>query len=72
MDLSSVNARDMYDNAYDLVDKMWYEGADIGVNWDEDWKLVNMLIGGNDLCRFCDDEVRPYLISKHYYLRRHI
>jgi len=48
-------ATDMPDNAYDLVYQMWYYGEDLGVDWYEDWKLVSFLIGGNDLCRFCND-----------------
>ena len=27
------------------------------VNMQNDWKMVTLLIGGNDLCRVCDYEV---------------
>ena len=27
------------------------------VNVDEDWKLITLWIGGNDLCRYCNDKV---------------
>jgi hypothetical protein len=33
------------------------------VNYEEDWKLVTLWIGGNDLCAVCKGEVRSYLIS---------
>ncbi|KAL4237742.1 hypothetical protein ACF0H5_002454 [Mactra antiquata] len=26
------------------------------INFDEDWKVITLFIGGNDLCSFCDDE----------------
>ena len=37
-----------------------------GVNWDDDWKLITILIGANDLCQYCDDEVGIYDISAVY------
>ena len=27
------------------------------VDFENDWKLVTLFIGGNDLCAFCKDEV---------------
>nr|XP_033499330.1 phospholipase B1, membrane-associated-like [Epinephelus lanceolatus] len=29
-----------------------------GLNYDEDWKVVTMLIGMNDICDYCKDKVR--------------
>jgi phospholipase B1 len=26
-----------------------------GVNMDNDWKLLSIFVGGNDLCDFCGD-----------------
>ncbi|XP_030410144.1 phospholipase B1, membrane-associated [Gopherus evgoodei] len=37
-----------------LVDLM---KNDTRINFQEDWKLITLFIGGNDLCRFCDDPV---------------
>ena len=48
---------DMPDQAYDLVYQIYEYGPSIGVDWYEDWKLISFLIGGNDLCRFCNDPV---------------
>ena len=31
---------------------------DQDVNVDEDWKLITLWIGGNDLCAVCKGEVR--------------
>ncbi|XP_019513787.1 PREDICTED: phospholipase B1, membrane-associated [Hipposideros armiger] len=30
---------------------------DTKINFQEDWKLITMFIGGNDLCDFCNDQV---------------
>ncbi|CAH1796942.1 unnamed protein product, partial [Owenia fusiformis] len=43
----------MLDQATDLVNQM-IDSADIDI--DNDWKVVNILIGGNDLCRSCNDQ----------------
>ena len=37
-----------------LVDRMKKEP---GVDFENDWKVVTMFIGGNDLCSFCEDRV---------------
>ena len=44
----------MYDQAVKLVAKI---KADKNLNADQDWKLVTFFIGGNDLCKFCKDQV---------------
>ncbi|KAM8809835.1 phospholipase B1, membrane-associated [Eudromia elegans] len=38
-----------------LVDRM---KNDTSINFQTDWKLVTLFIGGNDLCKFCNDPVR--------------
>jgi len=43
------------EQARDLVERM--KTFD-GVNFEEDWKLITLFIGGNDLCSFCDDKER--------------
>jgi hypothetical protein len=27
--------------------------ADKNINYDEDWKVITLFVGGNDLCDFC-------------------
>lgn len=29
------------------------------INFQEDWKVITLFIGGNDLCDFCNDPVGP-------------
>ena len=31
------------------------------VDVDNDWKLITLWIGGNDLCRYCNDKVAIYI-----------
>ncbi|CAH1792265.1 unnamed protein product [Owenia fusiformis] len=45
-------AHDMPGQARDLVDKLRREQ---GVDYDNDWKMITLFIGGNDLCAVCDD-----------------
>lgn len=42
---------DMFSEAEMLVERM---KADEKVNYEEDWKLVTMFVGGNDLCGSCE------------------
>ncbi|XP_015685338.1 phospholipase B1, membrane-associated-like, partial [Protobothrops mucrosquamatus] len=35
------------------------------INFQEDWKLITIFIGGNDLCDYCNDSVRS---SPEYYI----
>ncbi|XP_070578253.1 phospholipase B1, membrane-associated-like [Ptychodera flava] len=46
-------SQDMPDQARKLVDKM---REDPNVDFDNDWKVVTLFIGGNDLCRWCNNE----------------
>ena len=46
--------RNILSQAEYLVDKM---KKDKTVDFENDWKLVTLFIGGNDLCAFCKDEV---------------
>lgn len=45
-------SEDMYDQALSLVSKL---KEDETINVGEDWKLVTLFIGGNDLCSACDN-----------------
>ena len=42
----------MPDQATNVVNKMI---ADPNVDFENDWKVVSMFIGGNDLCDWCKD-----------------
>ncbi|CAH1264274.1 PLB1 [Branchiostoma lanceolatum] len=44
---------DMAKQAKDLVQRMKDSKE---INFEKDWKVVTMLIGGNDLCDFCNDK----------------
>ena len=44
----------MYNQATRLFDRM---RTDNKVDMDNDWKLITFFIGGNDLCKACNDEV---------------
>ncbi|XP_059208658.1 phospholipase B1, membrane-associated [Centropristis striata] len=47
-----------------LIDKI---KNDAGVNFENDWKLVTLFIGGNDLCQYCNDRatLSPQNYSQH-------
>nr|XP_014425321.2 phospholipase B1, membrane-associated [Pelodiscus sinensis] len=47
-------SEDVPSQARRLVDRM---KNDTGINFQEDWKLITLFIGGNDLCKFCNDPV---------------
>jgi phospholipase B1 len=44
----------MYAQAVELVRRI---KADKNLNFENDWKVVTFFVGGNDLCKFCKDEV---------------
>jgi phospholipase B1, membrane-associated len=48
-------SHDMLAQAQLLVNRI---KADTRVNFNEDWKLINFFVGGNDLCKFCKDEAK--------------
>ncbi|KAM3856764.1 phospholipase B1, membrane-associated [Vipera latastei] len=39
---------------------------DSKINFQEDWKLITLFIGGNDLCDYCNDPIRS---SPEYYIK---
>ena len=51
--------RSMAGQADDIISKMqdanWTAGD---VDYENDWKMITLFIGGNDLCRVCEDWVR--------------
>jgi phospholipase B1 len=61
--VSGNEAHNMPAQAKDLIQRI---KNDKKVNFEKDWKLVTMFIGGNDLCRFCKD---PALRSPENYVK---
>ena len=52
--LSVIFYRDMYGQAEMLVKRMKGES---NIDYENDWKVITIFIGGNDLCAFCKDKV---------------
>ncbi|XP_061480933.1 phospholipase B1, membrane-associated isoform X2 [Rhineura floridana] len=50
--VAGARAQDIPSQAKRLIDLM---KTDSKINFQEDWKLVTLFIGGNDLCGQCDD-----------------
>lgn len=46
--------------AQNLVNKL---RADSSINMEQDWKMITLFIGGNNLCAFCNDLV-SFLLGK--------
>uniref|UniRef100_A0A452FKG3 Phospholipase B1 n=1 Tax=Capra hircus TaxID=9925 RepID=A0A452FKG3_CAPHI len=53
--VAGARAEDLPVQARRLVDLM---KNDKNINFQEDWKIITLFIGGNDLCDVCDDPVR--------------
>ncbi|KFQ86329.1 Phospholipase B1, membrane-associated, partial [Phoenicopterus ruber ruber] len=54
-------ARNMTAQAHKLVELMRSSSE---INFKEDWKLITVLIGGNDLCQYCSDK-ETYSVQKY-------
>ncbi|XP_040352326.1 phospholipase B1, membrane-associated isoform X5 [Herpailurus yagouaroundi] len=52
--VAGARAEDLPVQARRLVDLM---KNDTKINFQEDWKIITLFIGGNDLCEFCSDLV---------------
>ena len=50
----------LLEQAESLVTKM---KADTRFDFDQSWKMVTIMIGHNDLCRFCLNEVSGVIIK---------
>ncbi|XP_045185394.2 phospholipase B1, membrane-associated-like [Mercenaria mercenaria] len=50
-------SENMPDQAKTLVDRM---KADKNINFEEDWKVITLFVGGNDLCDYCGKEKEKY------------
>lgn len=44
----------MPSQAMKLVERM---KKDSNIDFNNDWKVITIFVGGNDLCEFCDDRV---------------
>ena len=59
---------DMVSQAEALVTKLQDQDSTEGdISFENDWKVITMFIGGNDLCRICEDFVS--ISSGHYEMR---
>ncbi|NXU51774.1 PLB1 Phospholipase, partial [Turnix velox] len=58
---NGATARNMPDQARELVKLMRSSSK---INFKEDWKLITVLIGGNDLCQYCLDK-EAYSVQKY-------
>ena len=54
MGVAGADIMDLKGQATALVKLM---AARPEVNWKEDWKLINVFYGGNDLCSYCWNDV---------------
>ncbi|XP_013011149.2 phospholipase B1, membrane-associated isoform X1 [Cavia porcellus] len=52
--VAGARAGDLIPQARTLVDLMKNHTS---INFEEDWKIITVFIGGNDLCDFCSDPV---------------
>jgi len=53
--VSGDKSRDIIEQADVLIHKL---KTDPNVNFEEDWKVVTVFIGGNDLCAWCHDKTQ--------------
>ena len=49
-----IDFRDMPGQAELLVKRM---KSNPNTDFDNDWKIITLFVGGNDLCDFCEDKV---------------
>ncbi|XP_053162282.1 phospholipase B1, membrane-associated isoform X2 [Hemicordylus capensis] len=59
--VGGATAQNLSAQARELVDLM---KSSSDINYEEDWKLVTILIGGNDLCQYCLDK-ETYSVEKY-------
>lgn len=57
-----AKSEDMLKQTYDLIDRM---KSDPNVNFQNDWKVITLFIGGNDLCAYCKN---PRYYSAEMYI----
>ncbi|XP_063775485.1 phospholipase B1, membrane-associated-like [Pseudophryne corroboree] len=59
--VSGAKAENMLSQAQTLLQKMKESSV---INFNEDWKLITIFIGGNDLCQYCQNRDR-YSLKNH-------
>ncbi|XP_075056516.1 phospholipase B1, membrane-associated [Mixophyes fleayi] len=59
--VSGAKAENMTSQAETLVQKMKQSSV---INFNEDWKVITLFIGGNDLCQYCQNRDR-YSLKNH-------
>ncbi|MEE6473610.1 hypothetical protein FKM82_010106 [Ascaphus truei] len=59
--VGGAKAENMVSQARTLVNKMKESQA---INFKEDWKIITIFIGGNDLCQYCQNRDR-YSLKNH-------
>ncbi|XP_026161753.1 phospholipase B1, membrane-associated-like isoform X2 [Mastacembelus armatus] len=52
--VAGAKSGDMAQQVHTLVDKM---KSDPRIDFNNDWKVITMFIGGNDICDFCTDSI---------------
>lgn len=60
---SGAWVQNLPDQATWLIKQM---GANPKINWLNDWKLITVLIGANNLCASCIDSINPYDTAKEF------
>jgi len=50
---TGAESRDLSEQADILISRLQ---SDPNVNFEEDWKVITVFIGGNDLCHYCEDK----------------
>uniref|UniRef100_A0A8C0UUQ3 Phospholipase B1, membrane-associated n=1 Tax=Cyanistes caeruleus TaxID=156563 RepID=A0A8C0UUQ3_CYACU len=53
--VTGARAKDVPEQVRKLVDRMKNDNR---IDFQNDWKLITLFIGGNDLCKFCDNPVQ--------------
>ncbi|KAG5265671.1 hypothetical protein AALO_G00245020 [Alosa alosa] len=64
--VSGAKAAGIPGQVQDLI-TLWKN--DKNVSWENDWKLVTLFIGGNDLCQYCNDRASLSTLNYRNYLR---
>ncbi|KAL2099031.1 hypothetical protein ACEWY4_005511 [Coilia grayii] len=66
MAISGAKAGGIPRQVRDLIQAWKNDGR---VDWENDWKLVTLFIGGNDLCQYCHDRVSLSTKNYMHYIR---
>ena len=53
----------MLEQAGNIIARMTDPNDTRGIDFENDWKMATLFIGGNDFCGYCDDRV---IQQRHY------